>query len=77
MTDLISEYGLTWSVVRQSPGDCTYNVDGVTAGSLQWDETGTHGQALLGDSLRRVVNYVGTGSTRQRKSLVSSANSKA
>jgi hypothetical protein len=34
-----------------------YNVDGVTAGSLQWDETGTHGQALRGDSLRRVVNY--------------------
>jgi hypothetical protein len=50
-----------------------YNVDGVTAGSLQWDETGTHGQALRGDSLRRVVNYAGTGSTRQRQSAVSSA----
>jgi hypothetical protein len=53
-----------------------YNVDGVMAGSLQWDETGTHGQALRGDSLRRVVNYAGTGSTRQRKSLVSSAGTK-
>jgi len=54
-----------------------YNVDGVTAGSLQWDETGTHGQALRGDSLRRVVNYAGTGSTRQRKPLVSSASTKS
>jgi hypothetical protein len=53
-----------------------YNVDGVTAGSLQWDETGTHGQALRGDSLRRVVNYAGTGSTHQRKALVSSAGTK-
>jgi hypothetical protein len=53
-----------------------YNVDGVTARSLQWDETGTHGQAARGDSLRRVVNYAGTGSTRQRKSLVSSAGTK-
>jgi hypothetical protein len=57
--------------------DCTYNVDGVTAGSLQWDETGTHGQALRGDSLRRVVNYAGTGSTRQRQSAVSSAGTKS
>lgn len=55
----------------------TYNVDGVTAGSLQWDETGTHGQALRGDSLRRVVNYAGTGSTRQRQSAVSSAGTKS
>jgi hypothetical protein len=55
----------------------TYNVDGVTAGSLQWDETGTHGQALRGDSLRRVVNYAGTGSTRQRQSAVSSVGTKS
>jgi hypothetical protein len=53
------------------------NADGVTAGSLQWDETGTHGQALRGDSLRRVVNYAGTGSTRQRQSAVSSAGTKS
>jgi hypothetical protein len=57
--------------------DHTYNVDGVTAGSLQWDETGTHGQALRGDSLRRIVNYAGTGSTRQRKSLDPSAGTKS
>lgn len=48
-------------------------LDGVTAGSLQWNDTGTHGQALRGDSLRRVVNYAGTGSTRRRKSPVVNA----
>jgi len=53
------------------------NADGVTAGSLQWDETGTHGQALRGDSLRRVVNFAGTGSTRQRQSAVSNAGTKS
>jgi hypothetical protein len=58
-------------------GDHAHNVDGVTAGSLQWDETGTHGQAIRGDSLRRVVNYAGTGSTRQRKSYDSSAGTKS
>jgi len=35
--------------------------DGVRAG-MHWDETGGHGDGLAGESLMRVINYVGTGS---------------
>ena len=35
--------------------------DGVRAG-MHWDEAGGHGDGLAGESLMRVINYVGTGS---------------